>query len=57
MDQSGYMNSVANRNFEAPLNAIEEEKDQVDELDEYDKRMGNALRGNNQQTRKVSWAL
>ena len=36
MDQSGYMNSVANRNFEAPLNAIEEEKDQVDELDEQD---------------------
>ena len=40
------------------LNAIiEEEKDQVDDLDENERRMGGAFAGNAKQTRKVSWAL
>jgi len=42
MDQSAYMNRTHLHND--PLDKIiEEEKDQVDELDEHDKRMGNAF--------------
>ena len=36
---------------------IEEEKDQVDELDDNERRMGGAFSGQARQTRKVSWAM